>query len=193
MAGGPALALFSQSSGFDSLHRLLEDKAMDYKLYQLPAAYKEAEARIIDGELTDEDIKRIDGLDLNLEDRVEAWLFVAKNFEARAEAARPESERLAKLVKTAEKGAQRALDHVEDVLKEIGQDRVETKHFVARLQKGPPKVAIADGFDLTALPEEWLLPAKNREPDKKAILAASKDAPLPEGVSIVQEKSLRVS
>lgn len=163
------------------------------RLYELPARFQEIESLAIDGELTDEHLAKLAELEGTLAEKVQSSLCVSRNFAARAAARKAEADRLSALAKSDAANEERLKKYVEGVLLALNVDKVETDLFKVRIQANPPKVVIAEGFDLSTLPDEWLNPPKPREANKKAILAASKDAPLPEGVSIVQEKSLRVS
>lgn len=160
------------------------------KLYELPAAFNEIEALLIDGEMTEEAMDRLARLEGALADKVQACMCVAQNFAARSAARKRESDRLASLAYQDANNEKRLREYVQRVMEQLGQKRVDTDLFAVWIQANAPAVTIDETVDVQKLPDGWI--RIKFEPNKTAIMQAHKDgAPLPEGISITQTRSLR--
>ena len=161
------------------------------RLYELPAAFAEVEAMLIDGELDEAAMAKLAALEGTLNEKVQSCLCVSRNFSARADARKAEADRLAALAKSDRGNSDRLKNYVQDTLEKLGVAKVETELFKVRIQDNPPSVVVSEAVDLDWLPKEMVRITK--EVDKKKVLAAGNmGLPLPEGIQIIQTKSLRV-
>lgn len=162
------------------------------KLYQLPAAFTDIDLMTQDGELPPEAMEKLAALEMELGQKLDACCRVMRRFEAQAAAYKNEADRFAKHATSATNNAARIKKYMEDNLKALGIDKIETELFRLRLQNNAPSCEIVAGFDLRTLPEEYQ--SIKIDANKRALLQAHKDGVLlPEGVSIVQTRTLRVS
>ncbi len=177
----------------DPNHGWTMKKPSSFSLHSLPSRFAEIEAMLADGELDDEALAKLADAESDLKAKVQSCLCVARNFEERGAARNREATRLLDLTKSDCNNAKRLYEYVERVLKQLAIDKIETDLFKISFRSNPPKVVVADGFDINTLPDEWLrvVPEK-KELDKKAVLEASKETPLPEGLSVEQTKRMVV-
>lgn len=163
------------------------------KLYELPARFAEVEAMLIDGEMTEEVCAKLSFLEETISAKVQACLCVVKNLEARAYARYTEAGRISELGDSDKRNADRLKAYVEKTLISIGIDKLETELFKVSFKLNPPKIVVKDDLDINDLPDEWVrIVPESKELDKKKIMAASKDCPLPFGIEVVQEKRMVV-
>lgn len=156
-------------------------------LYSLPAAFAEIEAMAEEGELSEAAIERLASLEGTLAEKVQSCLCVARNFAARYDARIGEASRLQDLAESDRKSELGIYAYVEKVLRQLKVDKIETDLFKVSFAKNPPKVVVKDDLDIETLPDEWLrVVPEHKELDKKKVLAASKDCPLPFGVEVQQ-------
>ena len=189
----PAAPFFTNQADADLSMPVVWPKPEKPMLWQIPARFSEIEAMLADGELSEEDLAKLADAESDLKAKVQSCLCVARNFEARSEARYNEGERLRRLAETDSNNADRLTEYVERVLKQLAIDKIETDLFRISFRSNPPKVVVADDFDISTLPDEWIrvVPEK-KEIDKKAVLEASKETPLPEGLSVEQTKRMVV-
>ena len=163
------------------------------RLYELPARFAEVEAMLVDGEMSQEAMDKLASLEETIAAKVQSCLCVVKNLEARAYARYTEAGRLSELADSDKKNADRLRAYVEKTLISIGIDKLETELFRVSFKLNPPKIVVKDDFDIADISDEWVRwPDPKPELDKKKILAASKDCPLPFGLEVVQEKRMVV-
>lgn len=162
------------------------------KLYLLPPAFEAVLAATEDGELTPEALAKLDSLEMELKDKVDGCCRVMKAFDAQADAYKAEADRLYKHSQMAANQAKRMKEYVDTNLRAIGVEKLETELFKLRYQKNPPSCVVPDGLDPSTLPEAFKV--VKIEPNKRAMIDAAKAGQtLPEGITITQATSLRIS
>lgn len=142
-----------------------------------------------DGELAPSLTESLDGLTLSLEAKVENVCKARQEYLANALAVKLEVDRLATLQRRLEAKADWLKGYLQRCLELAGADHIETALFRVRLQaNSAPSVMVPDGEVPTGwgrLKTEW---------NKEAIVAAWRNkSPLPEGVSVVVKKHLRIT
>jgi hypothetical protein len=163
------------------------------KLYELPAAFAEAEMMLTDdGELTPEAFEKFESLKIALESKIEGCCRLMRHFDAQGASYKAEADRLTHHRTVAENNAKRLKEYMKTTLDTLGIKKVETELFKVRIQNNPLAVNVDDSVNAEQLPDEFKV--VEYRPNKKAMLEASKDGKaLPEGCSVTQGSHLRVS
>ncbi len=163
------------------------------KLYQLTTEFQQVEAMTgDDGEILPEAFDRLTALEMELAAKLDGCCRMMRHFEARAAVFKAESDRLAGHARSAAASAARLKRYVEDAMKAIGADKIETELFKLRIQNNPPSCDIDPAIDLRLLPEAFIV--TRVEANKRAIIAAALEGEiLPAGVTIRQTRTIRIS
>lgn len=131
-------------------------------------------------------------LENNLEEKVESYLKLVKELEARAKARRDEADRIRNRSKVDTNSAAALKRRLCDALKMIDRKRIETATFKVTVGKpgGKPPIEI----DPTYLDDRWLTRVVDLVPDKDAIRAALEAGAEVKGASFgPRADTLRVS
>ena len=173
------------------------------KLYQLPAAFAALEHELEmlstqDGELTDADWKHLedigarrDELEMTTEDRFNYYCQLVRNAEAEAKMCDEEKRHFAEREGMALKRVARTKAYMMYVLRQLNERKIKTPLYSTWTQTSS-SVKIDDSVSISELPPEYQ--RVTIEPSKPALMEAFKAGKeLPEGVSVVQTSSLRIS
>jgi hypothetical protein len=161
-------------------------------LYEIDAALRYLLNRADNGELDGELSDQLDALELAREVKMQSILMAIVEAEAQAAAHKAESERHKSQQIRHEDKAEYLRNYVQQSMQAAGETKLDLPLFKARLQKNPPSVRFnGDPKELDAL---FVRTKTEITLDKTAILDLWKHRKkLPEGVTVVQELSLRVS
>ncbi len=162
------------------------------ELFQIPQIVRDLEASLPeDGELTDEQIRQIDTLGLNLKDLVTSACTIIAEEEALAETAKSQVARLQALHRSHEGRARRWKTWIKHALVATKQRKLSTDWFDVGLYKNSQPTVILQ-VHVDELPEKYLrYPAA--EVDKQKIIEDYKAAvELPAGVQVIQGEHVRI-
>jgi hypothetical protein len=137
------------------------------KLYEVPAAYADLDARAEDGEDIALALATLDG---TVVQKAEAVLHVMKNLDAASDAFGAEIKRLQERKRTADHQAERIRTYLKMAMEAASIARIKAGTFSVSLGEGVCRVEIEDE---SMLPEAYVRVKK--EPNKAAILAAFKE------------------
>jgi len=143
------------------------------KLYELGEAYRLISKRIEETEDSDtaEDVvlkAALDSIEDAVENKAQAIIVMAKEWEAEAAALKEEEGRLSKRRKALENRAERIKGYLLVQLVAAGLSKLRTKLFSITVNKPKSRVVVGDA---SMLPPEFLR-VKDPEPDKNAIKKA---------------------
>ncbi len=157
------------------------------KLYELTGQYLELMemAEELEPEVFQDTLEMITE-DINAKSENIAMLL--RNIESDTEAIKTEEKRLADRRKHLETQAKNAKQYLQDKLEEAGIDKVPSTLFKIQFQNNPPSVQIADE---SKVPSNFMI-AQEPRVDKKALKEALKNGDEIEGVSLVQQRGLRI-
>jgi hypothetical protein len=113
-------------------------------LYELTEQYKELESLLADGEI-DADVffDTIEGLEGEIDDKIDATCSIIKNKLAEADAIHAESEALAERYRSRKKEAQRISERLASLMLRVGKDKYESPRHAIKFNKGE-KVEFTD-------------------------------------------------
>ena len=160
-------------------------------LYDISAEIRKVIARAEDrgGELNEDDLKAIDELTPRLDQKVDAYCALIREWEAAAKAKRNEVERLMVSAVTDENSAKRLRQRLQDCLKALNVGRYDTALFKAWRQKSPPSGRFEG--DASKLPDE--LKRVTVTPDMTALMLRFKETgELVEGFTVTVNEHLRI-
>ena len=163
---------------------------MSFKLYELTEMYQNIWDLVSDDE-TDLDTLEIalSQIEDNIEIKAESMAKLVKGIDGDVIALKAEEERLAKRRKALENKQSNIKLFLENQLKQMGLDKVETPLFKVSIQNNPPSVNILDE-DL--IPEQYKKTVTTTSLVKNDILKALKEGQVIEGAELKQGKSLRI-
>ena len=140
-------------------------------------------------ELTDDQLQRLQQLELELPQKVDGYCALRREWEAYADAADEEAKRLKALAQVKRNAADRLWKALATELAALGLENYRTQRFYAYFQKSPPAVKVdVDAVNLPALYQRITI-----TPDLKELAKAARDGlRLPDGVRIEQGTSLRL-
>ena len=144
-----------------------------------------------EGILPEDEIARLDALDIAFDEKVENVVLYIRGVEAEAEAFEAEAERLAAKASTLRARAGSLQNYLHNAMISRGKDRVQGLLASAKVMDSPPRIVVSDGYKPRG---EFarVIPAK-REVDKRALLAAFKAGKkLPKGVTVEQGTWLKL-
>ena len=123
-------------------------------LYELTEQYKELESLLADGEI-DADVffDTIEGLEGEIDDKIDATCSIIKNKLAEADAIHAESEALAERYRSRKKEAQRISERLSSLMLRVGKDKYESPRHAIKFNKGE-KVEFTDEDALIAYMQE---------------------------------------
>ncbi|MET4560787.1 hypothetical protein ABIA69_001931 [Lysinibacillus parviboronicapiens] len=153
-------------------------------LYELRGSYAQIQQMIEEGaEGLEEILKTVEGA---IEEKLESYVMVMKNFEAEATICATEEKRFKERKNTALNGVKRMKQAIVDTMNESKRDEVKTEKFKINFRNNAPSVHIEDE---SLIPDEFI---KIERTISKAELAARlKEAEIP-GAKLVASKSLQV-
>lgn len=126
-----------------------------------------------------------------IEEKMEATLYVAKSLEANAEACAAEAKRLSERAAQYRKQAQQCKTRVMDVMAELEIGKVKRPLMTFTRVKGRDVCQVVDA---KAIPAKYLVEKVSINPDKAAILKALKAGEEVEGCGLAEgAASLRIS
>ena len=159
------------------------------KLHEITSNINQFYNVIADTELDPEVIEdTLSSLMVELNEKVDAIAYVLRKLKAEQQFFKEEEERIKAKREVLANRETRLKRYLEEQLQLAGLDKVKTQLASVSFQNNPPSVYVEDE---TKIPEVYLLPQPPRI-DKKSLLQALKDGVDIEGVSIRQEKSIRV-
>lgn len=162
------------------------------KLYELTQDFNEL-FELIDSE--DFDLETLEdtiqGIEGNIEIKVENIARMIRNWEAQAVAMEAEEKRLRESKKALENRVIRMKDYVLESMSVMGKDKITTAIGNVCRQKNPPSVEV---FDMRMVPEAFIyVPPVEPRVDKKAILDTYKmSGQEVQGTRVVQGYHLRI-
>ena len=161
------------------------------RLFQIPQAIRDLEASLSeDGELTLEDITRIDNLQLELKDRVQAACVLIQEEQSKADIAKQQLARLKALADSHESRSKRWMAYLKHTLVDLKLDHVETDWFDVKLQKNSAPSVITE---LEPVQLEKQYQREKLEINKEAIVQDWKAGRLlPEGVEVRYGSHVRI-
>lgn len=163
---------------------------MSFKLYELTEMYQNIWDLVADDE-TDLDTLEIalSQIEDNIELKAESMAKLVRGIDGDVAALKEEETRLAKRRKALENKQTNIKLFLENQLKTMGLDKVETPLFKVSIQNNPPSVNILDE-DL--IPEQYKKTVTTTSLVKNDILKALKEGQVIEGAELKQGKSLRI-
>ena len=163
---------------------------MSFKLYELTEMYQNIWELVADDE-TDLDTLEIalSQIEDNIELKAESMAKLVRGIDGDVAALKEEETRLAKRRKALENKQTNIKLFLENQLKQMGLDKVETPLFKVSIQNNPPSVNILDE-DL--IPEQYKKTVTTTSLVKNDILKALKEGQVIEGAELKQGKSLRI-
>ena len=163
---------------------------MSFKLYELTEMYQNIWDLVSDDE-TDLDTLEValSQVEDNLEVKAESMAKLVRGIDGDVAALKEEETRLAKRRKALENKQTNIKLFLENQLKQMGLDKVETPLFKVSIQNNPPSVNILDE-DL--IPEQYKKTVTTTSLVKNDILKALKEGQVIEGAELKQGKSLRI-
>jgi hypothetical protein len=133
--------------------------------------------------------ERLDQLDIELKAKVDGCCRIHQQLLADAAAYQAEARRLAEHAQVATNRANWLKTYMDRCLTEAKVDHLHTGLFKLRFQANPPSVHVERPLDLPMNLQRVTI-----EPDKKAILQLHRNGfDLPEGVTVIQKTSLRIT
>jgi hypothetical protein len=161
------------------------------RLYELPAAFRELDDAIeeAEGELTEDLMARLDNLEANLADKVDALAALVRERDGKARFFADESADLARKARVQRHAADRLRDYLRRHLEALGLDGVQGARFTVAVQdNGTPSIRWSGPPD--RLPDEFARVERSLDP--AAARAALQDGRLPEGFDVVRGRHLRI-
>lgn len=131
----------------------------------------------------------MEGVEAELHDKADGYVFVMKELEADAEKIDKEIKRLQAMKKRAENGVARLKTRLQMAMEYCGESKFETKLFKFSIRNNPPAVVIDDE---SKIPFEFWVP-QDPVVDKKAIKEFLKDSETCEFAHLTTTQSLRIS
>ena len=142
-------------------------------------------------ELTPEDEEKLNAVEVEFADNIEAVLGYRQGLVGDGEAIVAEIRRLQAKRDAIVRRAEWLKRYVKESMEKLGCGKVTGRTFSASIAKSPPKVEIAED---AVIPDCYCRIKTIREPDKEAMLTASKlGCALPPGIQVVQGTNLRIS
>lgn len=159
---------------------------MSLHLYEIIPALKKLEEI---AEVSEEDMTEyLDGVQLQLNDKVNGIVKYQKNMEANAEAVRHEITRLTKLMGIYSNTAKRLKNYMSNELQNNGIEKLETD--IAKLYFLESETLVVT--DEKIIPKEFIKVKEVRSVDKIGIKKALKDGRKIDGVMIQENKNLQI-
>ena len=137
------------------------------------------------------DTLEAEGVDEQIDEKLEAYVIVSREFEARANARYAESERMAKLAGQDKAKADALLKSAKETMETLGKLDVQTPFFHLKIAKNPPKCEVFGD-----VPAEFMVqkPAPPPSPSLTAIKdAIKKGSDCSAFARMVQETKLKIS
>lgn len=160
------------------------------KLYELTSNYKNLQELLNNPDLPQEEIQAaLQGLDGEIEVKVEGICKVIKNLGSDVDAIDAEIKRLTAKKKTLNKQVDNLKSYMFDSMKFINTRKVSTSLFNVTIAKNPASVKLIDEDKIPAEFKEEVVTVKI---DKTAIKNKLKANEVVEGVELVQGESLRI-
>ena len=163
-------------------------------LYQLKGEWLALAQKLSDMDMDAQTIAdTIEGSDVQmaLEEKVQGYEMVARNFEATIPAIEAEEKRLAALKKSLKARATVLRDRVQTSMAELGIQKITCPLFEIRIQKNAHAL---DVYEEKLIPAEfWSRPEPVDVLDKTKLKAALKEGREIQGARLTQGESLRIS
>ena len=160
-------------------------------LYELQEAFYNVEMLINNAESDDELIWFKDAMvevEASIEEKVQTYAFVIKNFEADVEALKTEEKRLNQRRKMMEKRHKNLKDMLFQFMKETGKEKFKYPQFSVSIRNNPVSVNLLDESKLS---DKYLIPQPSKV-DTMAIKEDLKQGIVVEGAELKQGQSLQI-
>lgn len=159
-------------------------------LYELSEQARQIRDMLLDSGMDDDTIADTLEAETDIVEKIQGYVYVIKEIEAMAAAAKVEAQRMAERSKTLEARARRVKDTLKEGMQHAGINKREYPEFTVRVQNNPPSV---DVLDESAVPSLFFtLPEIVPRLDRKALLEALKEGTKVSGAQIKQGQSLRI-
>lgn len=162
-------------------------------LYQLQGQWLELAQKLSDMDMDADTIRdTIEGSDeqMAVEEKLQGYELVARNFEAPLPAIDAEIKRLQALKKAIASRSERLRARVLETMQMMGTQKIACPLFELRIQKNP---AALDVYESELVPAEfWHTPAPTSVLDKDALKAVLKEGREIQGARLTQGESLRI-
>lgn len=135
----------------------------------------------------DEALGLLDNIEASFNDKAVNVAMYIRNQEAEAEAIDEATKAMTARSKALKAKAGRMKQYLLDEMKVTQTTQIRCPFFSVSVRQNPPSVKVAMGV---VLPDALLLPAKPRDPDKKAIKSLLEDGVTVEGCSLERGESL---
>ena len=158
-------------------------------LYDLQDQYRQLYDMMADGDIDEQtlsDTMEAMNWTEEFESKADGYAKIIRQFLCDAEAAKPESDRLAQRKKMFESRAEMLKSRLYDAMKTTGKEKFKTPFASYLIQKNPKALKIDDEL---AIPDNFFI--VKREPDKRAIKDYLSDATVP-WAHLEQGESLRI-
>lgn len=126
-------------------------------------------------------------LDENFQEKAVNVAMYARNLEAEAEAISEATKEMVKRYRSISAKADRLRSYLLSEMQRTQTKQIKCPYFVLSVRKNPVSVLVASN---AVIGDDLLLPAKPREPDKKAIKSALESGRVVDGCSLVAGESL---
>ncbi len=159
------------------------------RLYDLSSQYNKVNELLEESDDIELLQDTLDSLDDAFDMKVESIIKLFKSKCAERDAIDDEKKRLSERSARIDKQAEWLKTYVEDNMKAMNKTEVKSILFSIKLQSNPPKVLIADGVEIN---EKYLNTKITVTPNKALLKQAIDAGEVIEGVTVVQEQSIRI-
>lgn len=129
----------------------------------------------------------IDG-ELPIAEKIKSYVFVIKELEANADAAKAEADRIAERARKFKARSQMLKERLQEAMEAAAITKQEYPEFTVRLQKNPPSLNV---IDETFIPKSFYIEQAPKL-DSRGLLSHIKDGNEIKGVEVIQKTGLRI-
>lgn len=126
--------------------------------------------------------------ELPIAEKIKSYVFVIKELEANADAAKAEADRIAERSRKFKSRAQLLKDRLLEAMEAAAIQKQEYPEFTVRLQKNPPSLNV---IDEALIPKSFYIEQPPKL-DSRGLLKHIKDGNEIKGVEVVQKTGLRI-
>jgi len=161
-------------------------------LYELTDQYMQLQAWMEDGEISEQAfLDTLELIDDEIEDKLEGYVHVIKNIEMQMEAAKKESERLAKFKSTREGKVKALKERILAAMQTVNKKKIPAGLFTVRYQNSPETLKITDE---STVPPGYFIPQPPKV-DRATLLSDLKSGTIQptETIFTTQGQHIRIS
>lgn len=159
-------------------------------LYELSEQARQIRDMLLDSGMDDDTIADTLEAETDIVEKIQSYVYVIKEIEAMAVAAKVEAQRMAERSKTLEARARRVKDTLKEGMLHAGISKREYPEFTVRVQNNPQSVDVYNESEIPGL--FFVVPEVAPRLDRKALLEVLKEGTKVSGAQIKQGQSLRI-